>query len=152
MTALESCLNLVKERAEEAEIEFIRASAPGGLTLTADELKLKQILINILSNAIDFTPKGGTITTKVEQSIDGGLSIQISDTGIGMAPEDIPKALAPFQQIENNLNRDDRGTGLGLSLAKSLIELHGGTLEIQSEIGVGTTVTVSLTTERVMSA
>ncbi len=69
-----------------------------------------------------------------------------------MAPEDIPKALAPFQQIENNLNRDDRGTGLGLSLTKSLIELHGGTLEIQSEIGVGTTVTVSLTTERVMSA
>ncbi len=69
-----------------------------------------------------------------------------------MAPEDIPKALAPFQQIENNLNRDDRGTGLGLSLTKSLIELHGGTLEIQSEIGVGTTVTVSLPTERVMSA
>ena len=69
-----------------------------------------------------------------------------------MAPEDIPEALAPFQQIENNLNRDDRGTGLGLSLTKSLIELHGGTLEIQSEIGVGTTVTVSLTTERVMSA
>ncbi len=148
---LESCLKLVKERAEEAGITFNRHPAQNGLVLYADELKLKQVLINLLSNAIDFTPTGGTIATKIDRSLDGGLAIQIADTGIGMAPEDIPKALAPFQQIKNDLNRGNRGTGLGLSLTKSLTELHGGSLDIQSEIGVGTTVTVQFPAERVVS-
>ena len=148
---LESCLKLVKERAEEAGITFNRHPAQNGLVLYADEFKLKQVLINLLSNAIDFTPTGGTIATKIDRSLDGGLAIQIADTGIGMAPEDIPKALAPFQQIKNDLNRGNRGTGLGLSLTKSLTELHGGSLDIQSEIGVGTTVTVQFPAERVVS-
>ncbi len=118
--------------------------------LRANERKLKQILLNLLSNAIKFTPAGGKVTISAWFHPDDGYVIQVSDTGIGIAPEDIPIALAPFQQIDSDLNRNYDGTGLGLPLSKSLTELHGGSLEIQSEVGVGTTVTVRFPPERIV--
>ena len=114
--------------------------------------KLKQILVNILSNAIKFTDDGGRVTFKIWCSADSGYVFQISDTGIGIAAEDIPKALAPFRQVDGGLSRSHEGTGLGLPLAKSLVEMHGGTLDLQSEIGVGTTVTVRLPAERIVAS
>jgi signal transduction histidine kinase len=110
--------------------------------LVADEGKVKQILINLLGNAVKFTGKGGRVAIKAWARQDSGCVIQIADTGIGIAPHDIPKALAQFGQVDGVPNRKFEGTGLGLPLAKSLVELHGGVLDLQSEVGMGTTVTI----------
>jgi signal transduction histidine kinase len=116
-----------------------------------DERKLKQILINLLSNAVKFTPAGGhvTIAARTDQT---GIIITVSDTGIGIAPNDIARALSPFTQVENSMSRRFDGTGLGLPLADSLTRLHGGSLKLTSELGKGTTVTISLPTNRIATA
>ncbi len=149
--AAESCLLLVKERAETTQVILKPDIADGLPPLHADERKLKQILINLLSNAIKFTPVGGEVSLKIWICPDTGYVFQIADTGIGIAREDIPKALMPFRQIDSDLNRKFEGTGLGLSLTKMLAEAHGGSLELQSEAGIGTTVTVRFPAERTMS-
>jgi signal transduction histidine kinase len=118
--------------------------------IRADELRLRQILINLLSNAVKFTPEGGHVWVSSAQE-NGALVITISDTGIGIAPEDIPKALAPFGQVDSTVRRKQEGTGLGLPLAKQLVELHGGTLTIDSKVNVGTTVTFALPAERIIA-
>ena len=117
----------------------------------ADEHKLKQIIINLLSNAIKFTPAGGKVTIGIWCHPDDGFVFQVADTGIGIALDDIPKALAPFSQIDGDFNRKYEGTGLGLPLTKALAELHGGSLDLQSAVGVGTTVTVRFPAERNVS-
>jgi signal transduction histidine kinase len=109
---------------------------------------MKQVLINLLSNAVKFTPPGGRVTVTNRRLSDGSIEIAVSDTGIGMAPEEIPKALAPFGQVDGHLSRRYEGTGLGLPLAQRLIQGHGGTLKIESEKGVGTTVVVQLPPDR----
>ncbi len=120
--------------------------------LRADERKLKQILVNLLSNAVKFTDAGGEVTLRAWCQTDSGHVFQIIDTGIGIAPEDIPKALSRFGQIDGVLNRQYEGTGLGLALTKALVELHGGVLDLQSEVGVGTTVTVRFPAERIVAS
>ncbi len=137
-----SVRTLVAGRAERdrVELEFVIA---GDLpTLRADARKVKQILVNLLSNAIKFTEPGGRVRFECRRHLDGGHVFEIADTGIGIAAEDIPKAMAPFRQIEGAHARKHQGTGLGLPLAKSLVELHDGWLDLQSQVGVGTTVTV----------
>jgi len=119
--------------------------------IRADERKLKQILINLLSNAVKFTPEGGIVTISGAVSEDG-ISITVSDTGIGMAPEDIERAMQPFGQLDSRLNRRHEGTGLGLPLTNSLVELHDGHLQIESQPGVGTRVTVHLPAWRLMAS
>ena len=140
---------LIAGRAQGDNIALETEIADGLPMLFADELKLKQILINLLSNAIKFTDPGGKVTLKVWCSTKGGYVFQVIDTGIGIALEDISKALTPFQQIDNRLNRKYEGTGLGLPLSKSLAEMHGGSLDLQSQVGVGTTVTVRFPAERI---
>ena len=120
--------------------------------LVADEGKVKQILINLLGNAIKFTGEGGRIAIKAWARGDSGCVIQIADSGIGIAPQDIPKALAQFGQVDGVFNRKYEGTGLGLPLAKALVELHGGVLDLQSEVGVGTTVTIRFPVWRLQGA
>ena len=128
-----------------------RKTATGGIPLLhADERKVKQILLNLLSNAIKFTPDGGKVTLKIWSHAESGYLFQVSDTGIGIPLENISMALAPFQQIDSGLNRKYDGTGLGLPLTKSLVEMHGGYLDLQSKVGVGTTVTVRLPAERIV--
>ena len=146
-----SCLTLVEDRAEAGEIEVKCDSASNLPGLYADERKLKQILINLLSNAIKFTPTGGKVTITSWFNLDDGYVFEISDTGIGIAPEDIPKALTPFRQVDNDMSRKYDGTGLGLPLTAALTELHGGSLDLQSEVGVGTTVTVRFPAERILA-
>jgi len=141
---------LVTGRAEKHGVELKLDVSDDVRALRADQRKLKQILINLLANAIKFTPAGGKVTLRIRSSAEGGVLFQIIDTGIGIAPEDIPKALAPFQQIDGDLDRKYEGTGLGLPLAKALIEMHGGSLDLQSEVGVGTTATVRLPAERIV--
>ena len=149
--AIGSCLTLVKERAKDAGVEIAHDTPSSLPALYADERKFKQILINLLSNAIKFTPSGGMITTRIWYHLDDGYLLQVADTGIGIALADIPKALSPFQQVDSDLNRKYDGTGLGLPLTKALAELHGGSLDLQSEVGVGTRVTVRFPGERVVA-
>jgi signal transduction histidine kinase len=110
---------------------------------------LRQIVINLLSNAIKFTPERGRVIVSCSCE-KAGLVIAVRDTGIGMAPSDIPKAMESFGQIESRISRAYEGTGLGLPLSKHLTELHGGTFSVESEVGVGTTVTIFLPSERVV--
>lgn len=119
--------------------------------LRADALRLRQILVNLLSNAIKFTDVGGQVTVRAARAAGGGLEIVVRDTGVGMAPEDIPKALAAFSQVDQSMTRRYEGTGLGLPLTKRLVELHDGTLRIDSAPGQGATVTITLPAERVTS-
>jgi signal transduction histidine kinase len=116
--------------------------------LLVDARKIKQCLANLLSNALKFTAAGGTVTISAFEK-DGGLAIAVSDTGIGIAARNISVVLSPFGQVESAFQRNHRGTGLGLPLTKALIELHGGALEIESSLGVGTTVTLTLPAARV---
>ncbi len=118
-------------------------------SLWADEQRLKQVVLNILSNAVKFTPEGGTVTVELNTKPDYGIVVKVIDNGIGMRPEDIRNSLEPFYQVESAFSRKNHGTGLGLPLARCLVECHGGTLEIESEIGNGTTVTVKLPMDRV---
>ena len=146
-----SAVRLVQDRADRAGLR-LEANLPLDLPrLRADSRAIKQILLNLLTNAVKYTPAGGRVA--VAAALDeGGLALGVADTGIGMASEDIPRALAAFGQIDNALNRKHEGTGLGLPLVKALTEAHGGRLELESEIGVGTTATVRLPRDRVLGA
>src|SRR5262249_60471419 len=110
--------------------------------LRADERKLKQILVNVLSNGIKFTPPGGLVSLSATTTVSGAIQVAISDTGIGIAEQDIPTAIARFGRVERTIDRKYPGTGLGLPLAIDLIRLHGGTFDIASTVGEGTTVTL----------
>jgi signal transduction histidine kinase len=148
---IDSVLRLIGPQAETAAVEIetgLEADLPA---LYGDEQKVKQILINLLSNAVKFTPKGGRIEVTAARGRNGGIAITVRDTGIGIAPEDIPKALAPFAQVDSKLSRGHPGTGLGLSLSAVMVELHGGTLKLESEPGQGTTVSVRFPPERSMT-
>ena len=146
---ISACLLLVRERATEKRIALGIDLANGPETILGDEQKLKQILINLLSNSIKFTPADGSITIRCRRDGTACL-LQVEDTGIGIAPADIPVAMAPFRQIEGDLNRKYEGTGLGLPLCKSLADMHGAGFEIESAVGKGTTVTVRLPAERIV--
>ncbi len=147
-----SAVRLVKQRAQRSEVALNIDLAEPLPILSADERKLKQILVNLLTNAIKFTPAGGRVTLKAWCRPESGFVFQVADSGIGIAPNDIPKALAQFGQVDGGLNRQHEGTGLGLPLSKSLAELHGGSLDLQSELGNGTTVTVRLPAHRISGA
>ena len=137
-TAVGAVETLVKDRAERDRVA-LEFDVPEGLPpLLVDPRQLKQMLANLLSNAIKFTDPGGSVTVTVTCDPARGYVFDVADTGIGMAAEDLPKALAPFVQVDRSHGRKHEGTGLGLPLTKRLVELHGGQLELQSEPGVGT--------------
>jgi PleD family two-component response regulator/anti-sigma regulatory factor (Ser/Thr protein kinase) len=139
---------IVAEMAFKADIACSIMVEPGLPGFRGDGKKLQQILINLLSNAIKFTPAGGNVSLTAGRGASGGLVFRVADTGIGIAPDQIAVALMPFGQIDSTLSRKYDGAGLGLPLTKRLVDLHGGTLEIDSTPGVGTTVTVRFPPER----
>ncbi len=148
---IRSATGFMAERAREGGVTLAAELGPDPLPLLlADRRMVMQILSNLLSNAVKFTPSGGHVAVKAWHGPHGGYVIQVVDNGIGMALEDIPKALARFGQVDSGLQRAHEGTGLGLPLTKSLTELHGGSLDLQSEVGAGTTVTVRFPAERVV--
>ena len=147
---IRSCMVLVKERARNGGVKLKTDIPDGSPALHVDQRKLKQILVNLLSNAVKFTPAGGEVTLKAWSRPDSGYVFQVIDTGIGIALADIPTALSHFGQVDSALSRKYTGTGLGLPLTKSLVEMHGGSLDLQSEVGAGTTVTVRFPSERIV--
>jgi signal transduction histidine kinase len=144
--------SMIMEMARRAEVQC-RIDLEDDLPLLyGDAGKLRQILINLLSNAIKFTPAGGAVTLTVERERSGGLAFRVADTGIGIPADKMSIAMAPFGQVDSSLARKYDGVGLGLPLTKRLIDLHGGTMEIVSAPGKGTSVTAHFPRERVSDA
>ncbi|MEZ5831039.1 MAG: ATP-binding protein [Dongiaceae bacterium] len=141
-------LRLMQERANEHNVALLFEADPKLPNIMVDQRAMRQVLLNLLSNAVKFTRPGGTVTLRAQLSPDGELLLQVCDTGIGMHEEDLHRVLEPFVQVENELTRRYEGTGLGLSLSKQLIELHGGRIGIVSTPDVGTTVSVHLPASR----
>ncbi len=145
-------LRIFAEKAKAEEIK-ITVNTPKNLPkIRADERKIKQILLNLVSNSLKFTGKGGSINISGFIGNEGGFVMAVADTGIGMAEADIPKALSVFGQVHNQIHKEGthEGTGLGLPLCKMLAELHGGSLKLESLEGVGTKVSIFLPKERVI--
>ncbi|HUK08208.1 MAG TPA: CHASE domain-containing protein [Stellaceae bacterium] len=141
---------LVEQRAAAARLTLETVLPPDPPLLLCDERLVKQMLINLLSNAVKFTPEGGSVRIAVEREPEGELLVRVSDTGIGLSAEEIAIALTPFRQVESGLNRKHPGTGLGLPLVKSLIELHGGNLKLESVPQHGTTAILTFPAARVI--
>jgi signal transduction histidine kinase len=142
-TALENAVTLVKERAGRHGIALRLDIDPRLGEMVGDERKVKQVLLNLLSNAVKFTPEGGRISLKASRT-DGTVEIAVTDTGIGIAPEDQAAIFEEFRQVGSDDARKQEGTGLGLTLAKKFIELHGGRIWVESEPGRGSTFTFTL--------
>ena len=139
---LADCIAMVREQCSEAGL-MLSVSAMGQMPLTGDAAKLRQIFLNLLSNAVKFTEKGGSVTLGASDG-PAGICVTVGDTGIGMSPEDVEIAFQPFGQVDNRLERKYEGTGLGLPLTKALVDLHGGSMVIDSARGHGTRITVTL--------
>ena len=139
---VEDTLRLVRQKAERAGLK-LRVHLPQLPEITADFRALKQILLNLLTNSVKFTPHGGTLTISAIAT-DTNVHITVADTGIGIARKDMERLAKPFEQIENQFSKTKEGTGLGLALTKSLIEMHNGRFEVDSILGEGTTCTVIL--------
>jgi two-component system cell cycle sensor histidine kinase PleC len=141
-TMLDEVMRLVGPRAAESKIDLtydVGEIDP----FTADRRALKQVFINLISNAVKFTPENGKVAIKARQDAES-IIVQIVDTGIGIPQRDIEKLGKPFEQVENQFTKSRGGSGLGLAISKSLVDLHGGTLSISSKEGAGTTVIVRL--------
>jgi two-component system, cell cycle sensor histidine kinase PleC len=138
-------LRMVLPRAEAGQVTLVEDLPNHHLVIVTDAKKLRQVLLNLLSNSVKFTPAGGEVRCHAwNDVVTGALHIQVRDTGIGIAPKDISRVMTPFGQVDSALSRKYEGTGLGLPLAKKFVESMGGTFTIQSQIKVGTTVTITL--------
>lgn len=146
----EDSLALVQQRATNAGVTLRAELQPALPNLRGDERRVRQVLLNLLSNAVKFTPSGGRITVRAARRHDGGLAISVADTGIGMDAADIARAMTPFQQVNGILARRHEGTGLGLPLSRALMELHGGSLTLDSARGRGTVATARFPASRVL--
>lgn len=144
--AVEMAMRLLRTLAAQQEVAVTVEVATPGLHIMAIERMLRQILINLLSNAIKFTPSNGRVTISLKRNSAGDAEIAVSDTGIGMSAVDIRAAFMPFGQVDSMLSRKHAGTGLGLPLAKAMVELNHGHLDLRSAPGEGTTVTLTFPT------
>lgn len=149
-TLFNTSLSLVNELARKAEIRLDGSVDDNVPRLLADERMMKQVLLNILSNAIKFTPKGGIVQLTAYLSDDDRLTMEVSDTGIGISADDYDKAFSVFGQIENIESRSHEGSGLGLPISRRLIELHKGELDLESTLGEGTVVKITFPADRAM--
>lgn len=142
---IKTALRTQEPRAQTAQVSLLDNLPSKHIVMQTDAKRLKQVLLNLLSNAVKFTPPDGKVTIAAwETATDKNICIEVVDTGIGIAAKDIAKALAPFGQVDSELSRRYEGTGLGLPLTKKFIELLGGTMNLESEVGVGTKITVIL--------
>ncbi|MBI2236317.1 MAG: hypothetical protein HYU60_05085 [Magnetospirillum sp.] len=147
--AITFCLRMIHPRAAQGGVQIVDALPPLP-RVRGDRRRITQIVLNLLSNAVKFTPRDGSVTVSARIEPSGGLSLMVADTGIGMDADGVARALQPFAQVENRLQRAHEGTGLGLPVSKSLAQMHGGDLSIESHPGKGTTVCLGIPRERVV--
>jgi len=141
----ESSLTFIKQQAQQKNIRLDYHIAPGLSEIEVDERRIRQVLVNLLSNAVKFTPDGGKVSLQVTTDPDGEqLQLSVTDTGIGIAPENLDKLFKPFVQLDSSLSRRYAGTGLGLALVRRIVELQGGSIALESEVGKGSCFTVML--------
>ncbi|WP_456151166.1 ATP-binding protein [Aliterella atlantica] len=141
----DACLALVRDRAQAKGLQLIHQIDPQVDTCIGDERRVKQMLLNLLTNAVKFTP-AGTVSLRIQQ-VPQGIAFTVSDTGIGIAPAQIKFLFQPFKQLDSRLNRQYEGTGLGLALTRKLAQLHGGDVTVQSTLGKGSQFTLFLPTD-----
>src|SRR6476620_5649290 len=139
---LAESLRVVSGRAEDKHLT-LDAEIDNTISVVADRRATKQIVVNLLSNAVKFTPDGGRVVVRSRQ-LEDRIVLMIADTGIGIAPHSLARLGRPFEQVESQLTKTYHGSGLGLSVARSLPELHGGSMRLRSKLGTGTVVCVSL--------
>ncbi len=147
---IKASVTMMRDQCSRAKLTLLAVLPPEPIEVQGDPAKLRQVVLNLLSNAAKFTDTGGTITVSAAAT-DGAAVIRVTDNGIGMSSEEIPIALSAFGQIDNRLARRYEGTGLGLPLSKAIVELHGGGITIDSALGKGTSVTVTLPREAVLA-
>src|SRR5262249_31482243 len=148
--AAQATVRLVTERAADSGVRVTTEVEKDLPTLWGDERLVKQILINLLANAVKFTPRGGSVAVRAFKDQDGRLGLSVTDTGIGIAETDLLRVMEPFGQADGSLRRRYEGTGLGLPLVRSFVELHGAAFDLKSQVGSGTTATVMFPVERTM--
>jgi len=147
----QSARSLVRHQMTKNEQKFDIIYPDNLPDLRVDGRSLKQMILNLLSNAIKFTPDNGRITLTIDQNNNKDMQISVTDNGIGIAPHEIPLIMQPFTQSESNMTRQNQGTGLGLSLVKKMVEMHNGSVALESKIGEGTTVTLTFPCDRVIT-
>jgi two-component system cell cycle sensor histidine kinase PleC len=152
VAVVEDCHHLLTLRAKNRGITIHELFEPDLPRLWADERAIRQICLNLLSNSIKFTPQSGEIWLKVGWTASGGQYMSVKDTGSGIAEEEIPIVLATFGQGSNSIKSAEQGAGLGLPIAKSLVDLHGGTFTLKSKLRIGTEVIITFPPERVVAA
>jgi signal transduction histidine kinase len=140
----QASLNFVKYQASNKNIQLKMRIADNLPEVFLDDRRIRQALIHLLNNAIKFTPPSGEVTLTVNTTTKSRIQIAVSDTGIGISPENMSKIFLPFVQIDGNLNRQYEGAGLGLALVKQIIESHGGKVSVNSEVGVGSCFSIDL--------
>jgi signal transduction histidine kinase len=141
--AIDNAVVLVRERATRKGLVLDTALAPALGSIRGDQRKIKQVLLNLLSNAIKFTPEGGRIEVRA-QRLPGVVELAVSDTGIGIAAEDQDAVFEEFRQVGTDYSKKHEGTGLGLTLSRKFVELHGGEIAVKSRLGEGSTFTFTL--------
>jgi two-component system cell cycle sensor histidine kinase PleC len=142
---VKNSMRFVMPRAEEGKITLVEDLPSEHFILESDAKKVKQVLLNLLSNAVKFTPPGGQVKVSTwHTELDNAVWIKVQDTGIGIAPKNISRVMTPFGQVDSTLARKYEGTGLGLPLSKKFVEILGGRFSLESQEGVGTTVTIML--------
>jgi two-component system cell cycle sensor histidine kinase PleC len=145
---LAGCVKLLEPRARANGVTLALEAPQQPVVLLGDTVKLKQVLLNLLTNAVKFTPAGGSVTARLDASAAGAVAVVIADTGIGISADEIEHILQPFGQAQDRRAHPHQGAGLGLPLAKALVELHGGRLSIESVLDAGTSVIVELPAAR----
>jgi len=148
-TIVEDGSRLLRDQAASRSVQLSIRLPDEQIAFHGDDRLLRQAVINITSNAVKFTHGGGTVEVTLERTPDGGADIRVIDNGIGIASEDVEKILEPFVQVESAMNRHAGGTGLGLPLVKNIMNLHGSDIEIDSHLGIGTTVSLPLPAQRI---
>lgn len=149
---LAGCITSFRTMASEAQVDLRFGIAPDLRPIRGDAEKLRQIFMNIIANALKFTPADGTVDVSTRRTNSGGVIIAIRDSGVGMTEEEIAIAMTPFGQVDGGRSRWREGAGLGLPIAKALVELHGGSLELRSKKGTGTEVVINLPARDSVSA
>ncbi|HEX8127603.1 MAG TPA: ATP-binding protein [Pyrinomonadaceae bacterium] len=137
----EPFVQIAREKGLALTLEDAPAPVP---TVRADRAKIRRVVVNLISNALKFTPKGGRVSVRVEPAGDGEVCISVSDTGVGIAPDDLPILFDKYEQARHRATRGEKGTGLGLYITRQLVELHGGRIRVESEVGRGSTFSFTL--------